>query len=91
MDDGRSLNDVKDEVRRDAALRSASVGPLVAIAQLLREYCRLDAELRGVIERLPYELELHDARLRLAYGERWCDDVNEVLLRRDTGDDDGRV
>jgi len=90
MDDG-SLNDVKDEVRRDAALRSASVGPLVAIAQALREYCRLDAELRDVIERLPYELELLDTRLRLVHGERWCDDVYEALLRRDVGDDDDRV
>lgn len=55
IDDER-LNDVKNDVRRDAALRSAAAGPLVGIAALLRDYCRLDAELRAVIERLPYEL-----------------------------------
>jgi hypothetical protein len=61
------------------------------MAGLLRRFLDLDDDLRGVVESLPFQLEVTDARMRSVYGERWWDDVFEALRRSDGGDDDGRA
>jgi hypothetical protein len=86
MEDARSF----EELRRESRQRSASLGPLVAIAGLLRSYFEVAEELRGVIAELPSELESLDARLRLVYGPRWSDDLYEALRRGLADDRDER-
>lgn len=86
-----SAESVAARIVLDARHRSASQGPLVAIAELLRQYIALVEELRDIIENVPVQLELTDVRLRAAYGQRWWDDT--LVMSRLLGDgdrDDGR-
>jgi len=52
MDD-RSLDAIGDELRRDAVRRSASVGPLAAMAHLLRRIIQLVQDLLALVAELP--------------------------------------
>jgi hypothetical protein len=79
-----------EDLRREASQRSSSMGPLVAIAGLLRSYLGLVEDLHALIAELPAELETLDARLRLVHGQRWSDDLYEALRRSVKDDRDER-
>jgi hypothetical protein len=66
------------QLRRSAAQRSAALGPLIALAGLLREYRLLAERLHSATALLPFELEMTDLRLRQAFGERWWDRAFEA-------------
>jgi hypothetical protein len=80
MDDHK-LHGVKEELRREAALRSDAVGPLAAKAMVLREYFALAEELQAIVGALPVQLELLDSWLRAEFGQRWWDHLSEGLSR----------
>lgn len=86
MDD-HGIERTADGLRRQAARRSASTGPLTAVAWSLSEYCDAARQLLAVVNRLAYELELLDGRLRVVFGQRWWDDMSERL--RTHGDGEG--